>query len=125
MQDEAPRPVQKAERLMSLDAYRGLTVFGMILADQTLDIEGACWWLIHPKWNGLTFADLVFPSFLFIMGVAIPLAVSKSRPVNTKNFIRVFALFAIGLLLNIISDFDFPNRTKYATQFASWEFCKG
>ena len=59
------------------------------------------------------------------MGVAIPLAVSKSRPVKAKNVIRVFALFAIGLLLNIISDFDFPNRTKYATQFASWESCKG
>ena len=109
---------------MSLDAYRGLTVFGMILADQTLDIEGACWWLIHPKWNGLTCADLVFPSFLFIMGMAIPLAVSKNRPIKAKNIIRIFALFAIGLFLNIIEDFDFPNRKISLTQFVSLEFYK-
>lgn len=99
--------------MQSLDVYRGLTVLGMILADQTYDIEGACWWLIHPKWNGLTCADLVFPAFLFIMGMAIPLAVSKTRPIKTKNIVRVFALFGIGLLLNIIEDFDFPNRTFY------------
>ena len=97
---------------MSLDAYRGLTVFGMILADETYDIDGACWWLIHPKWNGLTFADLVFPSFLFIMGVAIPLAVSKSRPIQPKNIIRVFALFLIGVALDFITDFDLPSGKK-------------
>jgi predicted acyltransferase len=92
---------------MSLDAYRGLTVFGMIVADNTYDIEGAFWLLIHPKWNGLTLADLVFPSFLFIMGVAIPLAVSKGRPIRLKNVIRVFALFGIGLILNFLDCFDF------------------
>lgn len=112
--DQTPQDIKAdkpKERLMSLDVYRGLTVFGMILADQTYDIEGAVWWLIHPKWNGFTCADLVFPAFLFIMGVAIPLAVSKGRPIQTKNVVRVFALFAIGLALNIIEDFDFPNRT--------------
>ncbi len=101
---------------MSLDVYRGLTVFGMILADQTLDIDGAVWWLIHPKWNGLTCADLVFPAFLFIMGMAIPLAVSKGRPIKSKNIIRVFALFGIGLALNIIEQFNFSECTVILTQ---------
>lgn len=104
---------------MSLDVYRGLTVLGMILADQTYEIDGAVWWLIHPKWNGLSCADLVFPAFLFIMGMAIPLAVSKTRSIQAKNIIRVFALFGIGLLLNIIEQLDFPNRNFKITQFES------
>ena len=107
---------------MSLDVYRGLTVFGMILADQMYDIEGACWWLIHPAWNGLTCADLVFPSFLFIMGVAIPLAVSKGRPIQPKNIIRVFALFFIGVLLNFIIDFHLPTSTPLLIHCESWAF---
>ena len=85
-----------------MDAYRGLTILGMVMADHVEDMEGGFWWLVHPKWNGLSFADLVFPAFLFIMGVAIPLATSKNRPIRTKNVVRVFLLFGIGLLLNII-----------------------
>jgi len=78
-------------------------MLGMILVDYVdEDKEGATWWLIHPKWNGFTPADLVFPAFLFIMGIAIPIAVSKSRPIQGKNVLRIFLLFLIGLALNII-----------------------
>lgn len=59
---------------MALDIYRGLTMFGMILVDNMG--PDSPWWLDHAQWNGLTPADLIFPSFLFIMGVAIPLAVT-------------------------------------------------
>lgn len=87
-------------------------MLGMILVDYLNgDVPGACWWLIHPWWNGFTPADLVFPAFLFIMGLAIPLAVSKGRPIRAKNVVRVVLLFAIGLALNIIEQqFDFANR---------------
>jgi predicted acyltransferase len=49
-------------------------MIGMILIDNMG--PDAPWWLAHAEWNGLTPADLIFPSFLFIMGMAIPLAVS-------------------------------------------------
>jgi hypothetical protein len=52
------------------------------------------------------------------MGVAIPLAVSKSRPIQAKNIIRVFALFLIGVALNYIKNFDFATRKKSPIQFA-------
>lgn len=81
----------------------------MVFADHIEDMEGGWWWLVHPKWNGLTLADLVFPAFLFIMGVAIPLATSKTRPIKAKNVIRVFLLFGIGMLLNIIEQLEFAN----------------
>lgn len=101
---------------MSLDIHRGFTILGMILADQTLEIDGACWWLIHPDWNGLSVADLVFPSFLFIMGTAIPLAVNKNKPLRFRNVLRVILLFAIGFFLNVIGDsFDFSQSIFYST----------
>ena len=100
-------------------------MFGMVVADHTNDdVKGAVWWLIHPRWNGLTCADLVFPAFLFIMGMAIPLAVSKNRPVQRKNILRVFFLFGIGLVLNFIEDFSFRDRTHLTTQYGSWESCR-
>lgn len=68
-------------------------------------MEGAAWWLVHPTWHGITLADLVFPAFLFIMGVAIPLAVNHKKPINPKNIFRVFLLFALGLVLNVMADY--------------------
>jgi predicted acyltransferase len=47
---------------------------GMILVDNMGPYSP--WWLEHTQWNGLTPPDLVFPSFLFIMGMAIPLSVT-------------------------------------------------
>ena len=81
----------------------------MAFADHLGSLDGSVWWLVHPDWNGFTLADLVFPAFLFILGVAIPLAVNKNKPIRPRNISRVFLLFAIGLLLNIIEQFDFPN----------------
>ncbi len=57
-------------------------------------------------------ADLVFPAFMFIMGAAIPLAVSDKKPLTFKKAIRPLMLFGLGLLLNSIEQgFDLPNRT--------------
>jgi predicted acyltransferase len=44
-------------------------------------------------------ADLIFPSFLFIMGMAVPLALTKNKPFRPKNLFRIIALFGIGVLL--------------------------
>lgn len=64
--------------------------------------DDAPWWLEHAEWNGLTPADLIFPSFLFIMGMAIPLAVTEKNPLRPRNIIRIFGLFFIGLFLSFI-----------------------
>ncbi len=50
----------------------------------------------------MTPADLIFPSFLFIMGMAVPLAVSTTKPMNFKKILRVVALFAVGLFMNFM-----------------------
>ena len=74
---------------------------GMILVDN----EGASppWFIDHADWNGLTPADLIFPGFIFIMGVAVPLAVSSKNPIKPRTILRIIGLFVIGMLLSLIN----------------------
>jgi predicted acyltransferase len=98
---------------------------GMILVDNSGPYPP--WFLDHAEWNGLTPADLIFPSFLFIMGMAIPLAVSDNKPLKPKNIIRVFALFAIGVFLNLLARKFTFNHCKYLfikIQLEYWESSK-
>src|SRR3954453_18228761 len=60
------------ERLLALDVFRGFTLFGMVFVNS---IPGKNYPAIgHAAWNGWGFADLIFPFFVFIVGVAIPFA---------------------------------------------------
>jgi predicted acyltransferase len=71
-----------SNRLVSLDLLRGLAVFGMILVNEMAGMasEGPVFpTLLHSHWNGVTLADLVFPAFLFMVGVSIPLSL-RERP---------------------------------------------
>lgn len=75
---------------------------GMIMVD--MRGPDAPWFIRHVPWDGLSPADLVFPSFLFIMGMAIPLAISEKKPLTYKNFVRVLILFMIGVFFNFAED---------------------
>jgi predicted acyltransferase len=97
--------MKKAERLMALDAFRGLTIAAMI----TVNTPGS--WghvyapLLHSEWNGCTPTDLVFPFFLFAVGVAMWFAFGKfnhqlSPAAGKKILKRSIVIFAIGLFLN-------------------------
>jgi len=96
-----------SKRLASLDAFRGFTILGMILVNSPGDWDIAYGPLKHADWNGLTFADVIFPFFLFIVGVSIVMAYTKrleaSAPRNKiilKIIKRTLIIFAIGLFLN-------------------------
>ena len=67
-------PQQSGQRLQSLDVLRGLTVAVMILVNNAGDGAASYAQLRHSVWNGCTVTDVVFPSFLFIVGVSIALA---------------------------------------------------
>ncbi|XP_028770825.1 heparan-alpha-glucosaminide N-acetyltransferase [Neltuma alba] len=94
--DEKP---PKPKRVASLDIFRGLTVALMILVDDA----GGQWPVIgHAPWNGCNLADFVMPFFLFIVGMAIPLALKRipNRLLAVKKvLIRTFKLLFWGLLL--------------------------
>lgn len=93
------------ERLGSLDVFRGATVAAMILVNNAGDWEKTWWPLLHARWHGWTPTDLVFPFFLFIVGVAIALALgsrvesrSADRPALTRKIAeRSALLFLLGL----------------------------
>ena len=93
----------KAPRLLSLDVFRGVTVATMILVNNPGDWGHIYPPLEHSKWNGCTPTDLVFPFFLFIVGVSIVYAMETKKAVfsnHTKLILhalrRSLILLAIG-----------------------------
>ena len=66
-----PSPSLAKGRLLSLDVFRGATIAGMILVNNPGDEPVAYWPLLHADWNGWTPTDLIFPFFLFIVGVSM------------------------------------------------------
>ena len=66
-------------RLLSLDVFRGVTIAGMILVNSP-GHRSAYHQLYHSAWNGCTFADLVFPFFVYIVGVSLVFSISKRPP---------------------------------------------
>ncbi len=100
----AAQTTVKSQRLLSLDVLRGITIVGMIVVNNA---GGPVSWdyLKHSTWNGMTPCDLVFPFFLFIMGVTTYLSLSKqrfepSRPVITKIVRRAVLIILIGWALH-------------------------
>lgn len=111
-------PVIPSGRLVSLDLFRGITIAGMILVNNPGDERTTYWPLQHAAWNGWTPTDLVFPFFLFIVGVAMAFSFKArlergaSRTQLARHVVwRGIALFAVGLFLN-----GFPNHY----QWSSW-----
>ena len=98
-------------RLLSLDAFRGLTVAGMILVNNPGTWGAIYSPLAHAEWHGWTPTDLVFPFFLFIVGVSITLALSRraaegGRGLYWKILRRALLIFALGLFLSGFPYFD-------------------
>src|SRR5580698_2165231 len=94
-------------RLLSIDVLRGLTVAFMILVNNNGNNDLAYRALNHSPWNGFTPTDLVFPTFLFIMGISMVLSFSAHRAKATSkvalltNIGRRFALLLFfGLVVN-------------------------
>jgi predicted acyltransferase len=95
-----------SSRLEALDVFRGLTVAAMIVVSTPGTWESVYWPLEHALWNGWTPTDLVFPFFLFAMGAAVPIALTRRRgqPRRLRRHVlrRALVLFGLGLLLNAI-----------------------
>jgi predicted acyltransferase len=100
----------ESPRLVALDVLRGLAVAGMIVVTSPGDWNRAYWPLKHADWNGWTPTDMVFPMFLFGVGMALGLSFPRplAEPAARKQFWlrvgrRAIALILLGLFLNWIS----------------------
>jgi len=101
-----------AGRLVSLDAFRGATIAGMILVNNPGSWSYVYAPLRHAEWNGWTPTDLIFPFFLFIVGVVMPISFGKrlqrgaSRGDLMKHVVQRSAiLFGLGLLMRLYPTF--------------------
>ena len=101
------------KRLVSLDFFRGLTVAAMILVNNPGDWQHIYAPLEHSKWNGCTPTDLIFPSFLFMVGVSIAYAIGAKKENGTSHsrilavaFKRSLILYLIFSLLALVPHFD-------------------
>lgn len=94
-------------RLSSLDVFRGITIAAMILANMAGVVDDVYRPLGHSEWHGCTPTDLIFPCFLFIVGVAMTFSLSKytaenkpTKAVYLRILRRTAILFILGLVLN-------------------------
>jgi len=93
-----------------LDVVRGIAVAGMIVVNNPGSWDHVYWPLAHAPWHGWTAADLIFPLFLFIVGVSISFAFSHSalgnQRLQSKVLHRTLLLYALGVLITAFPYFD-------------------
>ena len=119
-------PTSRPERLMSIDALRGFDMFWIVGGDEVATAL-AKWWdtpesknfakqFDHVAWEGFRFYDLIFPLFLFTVGVVLPFSLRKYQTGDQPKAAafgrlarRVLLLFLLGLVYNNLLKFDFAN----------------
>jgi predicted acyltransferase len=99
---------ERGARLLSLDAFRGLTIAAMVLVNNPGTWASVYPPLRHATWHGLTPTDVIFPFFLFIVGMAIPpsLGQQSARAALPRVLRRAVVIFALGIVLNALYGFD-------------------
>lgn len=107
------QPNESRGRLTSLDAFRGATIAGMILVNNPGSWSHVYAPLLHADWHGWTPTDLIFPFFLFIVGVAMPISFGKrlargdSKRALARHVVkRSLILFGLGLFLALFPTFS-------------------
>ena len=100
----------KSQRILALDILRGITIAGMILVNNPGSWGHIYAPLRHAEWNGLTPTDLVFPFFMFIMGISTYISLKKlrfeySRQLALKIARRTLVIFLIGMAIGWFSRF--------------------
>lgn len=103
-----------AGRLLSVDSFRGVTIIGMIIANTTWIFKStydcSCFSVfLHGEWHGVTFADMIFPFFVYIMGLSVVLSLSRGQFdsgrrqfVFSKVIWRTIKLFLLGVAINAL-----------------------
>ncbi len=117
-QDETARPSRPfAERVVSLDAFRGATMALMVLVNTPGDGGHVYAPLEHSEWNGWTPTDVVFPSFMWIVGVAIAIVVARRLAAGVPRahifgqaFRRAAILYVFGLIVYAYPTFDLSTQ---------------
>jgi predicted acyltransferase len=112
-----PNSTSLKERLVSLDAFRGAIMALMVLVNTPGDGEHVYAPLRHAEWNGWTPTDVVFPSFLWIVGVAMTISLARRlaagmprAQIFAQAFRRAVILYVLGLMVYVYPAFDLSTQ---------------
>jgi predicted acyltransferase len=118
--DPLVSPVSSSKRYLAVDLLRGLTIAFMILVNDNGDERVAFWPLKHAAWNGFTPTDLVFPTFLFLVGASIVFSTESrlARGVTRASLFahtvrRAIIIFLLGLVVNSVPFFRLSTMRYY------------
>ncbi|QHS63818.1 DUF5009 domain-containing protein [Chitinophaga agri] len=118
--------LKPSQRLLSIDAFRALTMLTMIFVNDVSSVKNIPVWIDHVKAqdDGMGFADTVFPAFLFIVGLSIPFAIGK-RITKQDSFFSIASHILIRSLALIVMGFFHVNLEGYSAEallpYALWE----
>lgn len=117
MTETIPQSRPFPERLVSLDAFRGATMALMVLVNDPGDGEHVYAPLEHSEWNGWTPTDVVFPSFMWIVGVALTIVLTRRLAAGVPRarifaqvFRRAVILYVLGLITYVYPNFDLSTQ---------------
>lgn len=113
------------KRYVALDVFRGLTVALMIVVNTPGNWQEIYAPFKHAEWHGFTVTDLVFPSFLFVVGNALSLSMGKLRQLSHSEFAqkvlkRTLIMFVIGVLLNAFPFVRYEQGTYLLKDIRLW-----
>ncbi len=117
------------QRIISIDAFRGITIFAMIFVNELAGVSNVPQWLKHmpADADAMTFVDVVFPAFLFIVGMSIPFAFNtrlikgdKPGTIWWHTLKRSFALIIMGLFM-VNAEYGY-DESKMMIPIAFWAF---
>ena len=110
-----PSASSAATRVVSIDIFRGLTIAVMIFVNELAGVRGLPWWTYHAHANQdvMTYVDMVFPFFLFIVGMSMPLSIEQRLRRNASLvslwlhvLLRSLSLLVLGLILANVEKAD-------------------
>lgn len=118
MSQQTPLGVPLQERYLALDVLRGLTIALMVIVNTPGSWSHMYAPFMHADWHGFTITDLVFPTFLFVVGNAMSFSMKKLEQMEQglflkKVFKRTLLIFFIGWLLNAFPFVDYSSETGY------------
>ena len=102
-----------APRIVSIDIFRGLTMAVMIFVNALSEVRGLPWWTYHAhaKDNVMTYVDMVFPFFLFAVGLSLPLSVTR-RLRRKPSMVALWAHIALRALALVVLGEILANAEK-------------
>ncbi|MEO5684805.1 MAG: DUF5009 domain-containing protein [Chitinophagaceae bacterium] len=119
--------MQNNRRILSIDAFRGITIFVMVFVNELAGVRDIPLWMKHmpADADAMTFVDLVFPAFLFIVGMSVPFAL-KNRQQKGDSFLqlqwhiiwRTLGLLTLGIFL--VNGEDGCNKTATGMPLHAW-----